>query len=84
MSNVPTVKVDKAIFDNTVTAVDFVTTITGFVGGKSEARRLIDQGGITIGDKKPANFAEPVTLDVFADGYVILKKGKKNFLKVEI
>lgn len=84
MSNVPTVKVDKAIFDNTVTAVDFVTTITGFVGGKSEARRLIDQGGITIGDKKPANFAEPVTLDVFTDGYVILKKGKKNFLKVEI
>ena len=84
MSNVPTVKIDKAIFDNTVTAVDFVTTITGFVGGKSEARRLIDQGGITIGDKKPANFAEPVTLDVFTDGYVILKKGKKNFLKVEI
>ncbi len=84
MSNVPTVKIDKNIFDNTVTAVDFVTTITGFVGGKSEARRLIDQGGITIGDKKPANFAEPVTLDVFTDGYVILKKGKKNFLKVEI
>ena len=84
MSNVPTVKIDKAIFDNTVTAVDFVTTITGFVGGKSEARRLIDQGGISIGDKKPANFAEPVTLDVFTDGYVILKKGKKNFLKVEI
>ncbi len=84
MSNVPTVKIDKAIFNNTVTAVDFVTTITGFVGGKSEARRLIDQGGITIGDKKPANFAEPVTLDVFTDGYVILKKGKKNFLKVEI
>ncbi len=84
MSNVPTVKIDKAIFNNTVTAVDFVTTITGFVGGKSEARRLIDQGGISIGDKKPANFAEPVTLDVFTDGYVILKKGKKNFLKVEI
>ena len=84
MSNVPTVKIDKAIFDNTVTAVDFVTTITGFVGGKSEARRLIDQGGISIGDKKPANFAEPVTIDVFIDGYVILKKGKKNFLKVEI
>ena len=84
MSNVPTVKIDKAIFDNTVTAVDFVTTITGFVGGKSEARRLIDQGGISIGDKKPANFAEPVSLDVFTDGYVILKKGKKNFLKVEI
>ena len=84
MSNVPTVKIDKAIFDNTVTAVDFVTTITGFVGGKSEARRLIDQGGISIGDKKPANFAEPVSIDVFTDGYVILKKGKKNFLKVEI
>ena len=84
MSNVPTVKIDKAIFDNTVTAVDFVTTITGFVGGKSEARRLIDQGGITIGDNKPANFAEPVTIDVFNEGYVILKKGKKNFLKVEI
>ncbi len=84
MSNVPTVKIDKAVFDAPVMAVDFVTTITGFVSGKSEARRLIDQGGISIGDHKPASFSENVTLDIFTDGYVILKKGKKNFLKVEI
>ncbi len=84
LSNAPTVKIDKALFDNEVTVVEFVTTITGFIQGKSEARRLIDQGGIAIGDTRPTKFNEPVSLDVFKDGYVIIKKGKKNFLKVEI
>ncbi len=85
LSNAPTVKIEKSVFDNEVLAVDFVTTITGFIAGKSEARRLIDQGGITIGDTKPAKFNEPVSLDVFNDeGYVVIKKGKKNFLKVEL
>lgn len=84
LSNVPTVKVDKKALESGVMAVDFVTTLTGFVGGKSEARRLIEQGGITIGDKKPSKFNDLVTLDVFSDGYVLLKKGKKNFIKVEL
>lgn len=84
LSNVPTVELSKDVFNADVMAVDFVTTLTGFVGGKSEARRLIEQGGITIGDFKPSKFSDLIDVNIFKDGYVIMKKGKKNFLKVEL
>lgn len=84
LSNVPTVALSREVFNADVTAVDFVTTLTGFIGGKSEARRLIEQGGITIGDFKPSKFSDLIDVNIFKDGYVIMKKGKKNFLKVEL
>lgn len=84
LSNVPTVALSREVFNADVTAVDFVTALTGFIGGKSEARRLIEQGGITIGDFKPSKFSDLIDVNIFKDGYVIMKKGKKNFLKVEL
>ncbi len=47
---------------------------------KGEARRLVQQGGISIDDKKVTEIAHKVTADEVKEG-IIIKKGKKVFHK---
>ena len=49
---------------------------------KGEARRLVQQGGVTIDDQKIADIAYTVTAEQFKDGQIIIKKGKKTFRKI--
>ena len=51
---------------------------------KSEARRLVIQGGITVNDDKVESPAFSLSKDDFADGYIVVKKGKKIFHKIII
>ena len=45
-----------------------------------EARRLVTQGGVSVGDDKATNPSQSFTPDDFADG-IIVKKGKKVIIK---
>ncbi len=49
---------------------------------KGEARRLVQQGGVTVNDEKIADIGYTVTADRFKDGQIIIKKGKKTFRKI--
>ncbi|MDP4133502.1 MAG: tyrosine--tRNA ligase [Bacillota bacterium] len=55
---------------------------SGFVPSKSECRRLIGQGGLTVNDEKITDFTKELTKNDFAEGYIIAKKGKKTFIKI--
>ncbi len=55
---------------------------TGLVGSKGEARRLVQQNGLTINDAKYTDVNGVVTEDMFVDGSMIIKKGKKTFHRV--
>ncbi len=46
---------------------------------RSEAKRLVMQGGVLIGDEKVDNFSLTVAKDKFSGDGVIVKKGKKIF-----
>ena len=59
-------------------------TETGLTKSNGEARRIIKQGGVSINDEKVADPSIEVTEDLFEDGRIIIKKGKKNFHKVEL
>jgi len=61
--------------------VDFVIAV-GLFPSKSEARRMIEQGGLSINDEK-VNDANQVVL-MQPGVALMLKKGKKTFLKVNI
>lgn len=54
---------------------------TKLVPSKGEGRRLIEQGGISINDKKITSGTICLTKDQFIDGFVIIKKGKKVYHK---
>ncbi|MBQ3110568.1 MAG: tyrosine--tRNA ligase [Clostridia bacterium] len=79
--NMPTFEVAKA--DGSETVMD-VLVQAGFIPSKGEGRRLVQQGGLSINGEKMTDFALALTEDLFADGKVVVKKGKKAFLKIVV
>ena len=57
---------------------------TSLASSKSEARRLIQGGAITMAGEKVSDFSLAVTENDFENNSLLLKKGKKNFIKVVI
>ena len=55
---------------------------TNLVTSKSEARRLIEQNGISVNNKKVSSVNELITKDKLNERFIIIQKGKKIFLKV--
>lgn len=51
---------------------------------KSEARRLLEQSGISINNEKVTDINTIINKDKFKEGYVILSKGKKTHVKVNL
>ncbi|MCI6467160.1 MAG: tyrosine--tRNA ligase [Faecalicatena sp.] len=66
--------------------IDILTLLlkSGLVPSKSEARRAVEQGGISVDGEKVADIRAVFTKDAFAGEGMVLKKGKKNFRKVVI
>ena len=56
--------------------------LTGLAASKSEARRLVQQGGVALDEEKVTDPACMVTPAQFHDGQLIVKKGKKTFRKI--
>ncbi len=54
------------------------------VSSKSEARRLIEQNGISINQIKENDVNKIIDDSDFKDGFIVIQKGKKVFLKVEL
>ena len=57
-------------------------TDVGLTKSNGEARRLIKQGGVSIDDEKVSDPSLEITEDLFNDGKIIIKKGKKNFHRI--
>ena len=55
---------------------------TALCPSKGEARRLVQQGGVSVNDKKVAAPTEMVLQEAFQDGFIIVRKGKKVYHKV--
>ncbi len=70
-----------ALTDGKIGLIDLLATV-GLVPSKAEARRLIQQGGISVDDEKITDVKAEIPADSFSKGYVVIKKGKKVFHKV--
>ncbi len=60
-----------------------ILVLAEIVPSKGQARKLIEQGGITLNDEKITDVNYIVEDKDLKDGYAILKKGKKVFYKIE-
>ena len=76
--DMPTTTLTDADFENGSIAVTSMLTVSGLAPSKSEAKRLIKDGGITVGDSKVTAFDATVERSAFEDG-LVLKKGKKTY-----
>lgn len=80
--NMPSTTLSPADFtDGAIGAIDLLVK-TGLVPSRGEARRVIEQGGLTVDDEKVTDIGHAVPRAAFDKGYVILKKGKKTYHKV--
>lgn len=63
--------------------VDILTIVhkSGLSASRSEARRNVQQGGVTVNGEKVTDIAASYTQEQFQEGLVV-KRGKKNFKKV--
>lgn len=80
-SNMPTATVDDNCFKDG--EVDLITLLVagGLCQTRSDARRNIEQGGVTVNGEKETDFKKTYTKDNFGDG-IVIKRGKKNFKKL--
>ncbi|WP_017211253.1 tyrosine--tRNA ligase [Clostridium beijerinckii] len=81
MSNVPTVTIAKEEIGLPILEVMASTKI---IPSKKEGRRLIEQGGLSINGVKVEEVNRILTEEDFQDGAVLIKRGKKNYNKIEI
>lgn len=81
--NMPTTRLNKSQFESGMLLIDLLFE-AGLVASKSEARRLITQGGVSLNREKISDLTKVVNLSDFDNDSVILQKGKKTFMKVDI
>ena len=79
LDNVPTANLDKTLLP--ISLVDLVST-TKLVSSKSEGRRMIEQGAVSVNGEVRKDFNLLINIDDFEDDVLLLKKGKKSFIKV--
>lgn len=66
---------------------DLITLLveTKLAASRSEARRVITQGGVSVNDEKVTDFAKVYTVaDLDADGCLLIKKGKKGYHQIKV
>ncbi|WWR15843.1 tyrosine--tRNA ligase [Lachnospiraceae bacterium JLR.KK008] len=63
--------------------IDLISVLvkSGLVATRSEGRRAIEQGGVSVDGEKVTDIKQEYEKSAFADG-MIVKRGKKNFRKV--
>ena len=79
-SNMPTTEIDPTRLTDGVINVTDLMLECDLVPSRSEVRRLVQQGGLTISDKKVDDLNLTISLDDLKEG-VIIRKGKKKFHK---
>ena len=82
LANMPTVELTEEQF--TEGSIDIISLMiaAGMAGSRNEARRAVEQGGVTVKGEKVADAKATFAKDDFAGDEFIIKKGKKNFKKI--
>lgn len=78
----PTIRLSRERFDSGYPVLDLFVD-AGLAPSKSEARRLVQQGGAVVGDSNWQDEKASVGADrLDADGEIVLRAGKKRFARI--
>ncbi len=80
-SNMPSAEISAAEIGDGINVLDLLSLVN-LVPSKSEARRLVQQNGLMINGEKVTATDTAIDISFFNDGELIIKKGKKTFLKL--
>ena len=80
-ANMPTTVLADADFENGGINILSLLVATGLCPSRGEARRLVQQGGIVVDEKKVESIDESIPQEKLAGDGIIIRKGKKVFHK---
>ncbi len=71
---IPSDSIGKALLD--------ILFETNIIPSKSEGKRLVKQGGLYVNNEKVEDFNLSLSEDMFSEGYLLIRKGKKKYNKI--
>lgn len=79
-SSVPTKEIERTVLAKGITVPDLFK-LAGLAKGTSEARRLADQGGAYVNEKR-VSFDRVINESDLVDGALLLRQGKKRYCRI--
>ncbi len=81
--DMPSDKISKVEIEKGFDILDALI-FAGLSSSRGEARRMVLDGGVSINGEKIDDFKTNITVDMFEDDEIILRRGKKKFFKLEL
>ena len=82
LANMPTVELTADDFTNSEIDIMTILCKAELCSSRGDARRNIQQGGVSVADEKITDIGAKYTADAFAGEGLIVKRGKKKFAKI--
>ena len=82
--NMPTVELSAEDFADGDLDIMGLLVKAGLCESRGDARRNVQQGGVSVADEKVSDIATKYTADFFAGDGVVVRRGKKKFVKVVV
>ena len=72
--------------DFTDGSIDILSILqkSGLSASRSEARRNVEQGGVSVDGEPVKDIKAAYTKEQLSDGGIVVKRGKKNFRRVSV
>ena len=82
--NMPTAELSEEDFRDGEADIVTILHKSGLVTSRSEGRRAVEQGGVTVDGEKVADFKQSYTKEQLTGYGIMVKRGKKNFRRVVV
>ncbi len=83
-ADMPEAKIQEADLEGDAIDVIALLQKSGLVPSRSEGRRAIEQGGVSVDGEKVTDVKATITKEQLAGEGIVLKRGKKNFRRVSM
>ena len=83
-AHMPTVELSSADFADGDMDILSLLVKTELAPSRSEARRAVEQGGVSVADEKVTDIKTAYNADSFGADGLVVKRGKKKFVKVVV
>ena len=80
----PEAKLTETDFQDGSIDIMGVLVKAGLCASRSEARRAVEQGGVTVADEKVTDIKTTYAPEQFDGDGLVVKRGKKNFKRVKM
>lgn len=81
---VPQSEVERAAVVKKIPIVTFLTEYTQIFPSKGEARRMLNDNGISLNKQKVGESHTVSESDLLQDAYILIQKGKKNYYLIKV